>query len=207
MNIEYKNITKKDYKKIKNLIQNAWFTDDYLETKNNKKPNLKVYATGYLYHHLSTSSYTIAAYDNEKLVGFLFGRAEGAKIKNCFINKFKQFLVGIRMLFTKIGRRGLKVYFKEKKIDDSLLNEYDKEKNEICLFIVDEAYRKKGIGSTLEEYFIAYLKNLNKHNLFLYTDSYSNFNYYEKRNYKRHSTRIVQYDNENAEYYIYIKEI
>ena len=205
MNINYKKITKKDYKAIKKLIKEAWFGDDYLD----HPANLNVYATGYLYMHMSTSSFLEAAYDDDKLVGFIFGRCEKDKIKHKVVNKFKQFLVGIRMLFTKIGRRGLHVFFTEHKIDKTLHQDYPYEQNEICLFIVDEQYRGNKIGSTLQEHFITYLKKYNCHNFYLYTDTYSNFHFYEKHNYQKYKGQKVKFydDGEESEYFIYFKEI
>lgn len=210
MNIEYRNITKKDYKEIKRLIKSAWFKDDYIP---GEKHNYNVYSKGYLYMHLSGSSYRIAAYDKDKLVGFLFGRAENEKRKSYLINRILLFFTGIQMLFTKIGRRGLKVHKIENRIDKKLRKEYDKEDNELCLFIVDESYRKLGIGSRLEELFCDHLRKLNKHELYLYTDTYSNYHYYEKRGYTRYKTINSEFDidsdneGEKAKYFIYIKDL
>lgn len=204
MDIKYHLISRKDYRNIKKLIKEAWFGDDYLD----QPANLKVYATGYIYMHMSTSSYLIGAYDNDKLIGFLFGSCYKDKIKHRFKNKVKKFLVGFRMLFTKIGRRGLRVYFEEKKIDKSLKKDYPYEDNEICLFIVDEEYRSIGIGSNLQAHYIEYLKGFDCHNFYLFTDTYSNFSFYDKHGYKRYRTQKVTYGNgEESEYYIYLKEI
>ncbi len=211
MSIEYHKITNKDYKRIKQLITEAWFSGDYLEEiKNDVKqsePKISIYSIGYLYMHMSNSSFRIGAYENDKLVGFLFGRCEKERIKHRFINKCKLFLTGIRMLFTKVGRRGLRIYKEEHKLDSKMHQMYDKEDNELVLFIVDKNYRSLGIGRNLENKFIEHLKTLNKTCFYLYTDTYSNYQYYEKHSYYRYQTMPTNYGGENAEYYIYVKEI
>ena len=68
MNIKYMKMKKKDYKDIKRLITETWFTDYPFKNK-----YIKLYASGYLNMYLAKSDFKIVAKDNDKVIGFIFG--------------------------------------------------------------------------------------------------------------------------------------
>ena len=118
------------------------------------------------------------------------------------------------MLFSYPGRRGIKITLITDKVNKQLLKPYKKSvKNELILFIVDEKYQGCGIGSTLEKMFCKELKDNGINNLYLFTDTYSNYTYYEHRGYDRKGTLPVDFGIKDSEidpvseYYIYIKEL
>ncbi len=209
MAIQYMPMTKADYEDIKRLITEAWFSDYPFKEK-----YIKLYANGYLNMYLAESDYMMVAKDNGKLVGFLFGNLNKAPLKQRIVSNFKLFLYSIYMLFSYPGRRGLKITLITSKVNKKLLKPYKKNtKNELSLFIVDESYRNKGVGSTLEKMYTDYLKEHGVKNVFLFTDTYSNFAYYEHRGYKRKGALPVDFKIKDSEidpiseYYIYIKEL
>ena len=208
MNITYEKLTTKDYQRVKELVTQAWF-----EEYNFSKKVIDLYAKGYLYMYLSELDYCIVAKDGDRVVGFIFGRNNKVNLFKKIHYKLKLFFVGLRLLFSKAGRRGLKINHITNKVNAEL---YKKSKTtakaELVLFIVDEAYRGQGIGSKLERDFYEFLKNNNKKYVYLYTDTYSNFAYYEQRGYKRMAELDVDFHIEGEEddkptYYIYVKEI
>jgi len=209
MAIEYMPMTKKDHKDIKRLITEAWFGDYPFKEK-----YIKLYASGYLNMYLSKADYKIVAKDGDKVVGFIFGNVKNAPLKQRIISKFKLLVYFIYMLFSSPGRRGIKITLITNKVNKKLLAPYkNSHKNELILFIVDESYRGYGIGSTLEKMYTTHLKEKGIKNVFLFTDTYSNYEYYEHRGYERKGALPVDFKIKDStidpvsEYYIYIKEL
>lgn len=209
MAIKYLPMTKKDHKDIKRLITEEWFSEYTFKEK-----YIKLYASGYLNMYLAESDYMMVAKDGDKVVGFIFGNIKNAPFKQRFISKVKLFFYFIYMLFSYPGRRGIKITLITDKVNKKLLEPYkDSVKNELILFIVDEAYRGYGIGSTLEKMYTNTLKEKGIKKVFLFTDTYSNYKYYEHRGYERKGALPVDFKLKNSdidpvsEYYIYIKEL
>lgn len=209
MDIKYEQMTKKDHKDIKRLITEAWFADYTF-----KDFYIKLYASGYLNMYLAHADYKMVAKDGDKVVGFIFGNYKKPSFFVRLKAKFKLFIYFIIMLFSFPGRRGIKITYITKKVNDKLIKPYKKElKNELVLFIVDSNYQGYGIGSTLEKMFCSYLKERNVKKVHLYTDTYSNYKYYEKRNYIRLGEETVDFKIKNESsysksiYYIYAKEL
>lgn len=209
MDIKYETMTKQDHKAIKRLITEAWFSDYPFKEK-----YIKLYASGYLNMYLAKSDYQVVVKDKDKVVGFIFGNIKKAPFKQRFISKLKLFFYFIYMLFSYPGRRGIKITLITNKVNKKLLAPYKKlVKNELILFIVDEKYRGHGIGSNLEKMYTDALKEKGIKNVFLFTDTYSNYEYYEHRGYKRKGALPVDFKLKNSEidpvseYYIYIKEL
>lgn len=209
MAITYMPMTKQDYNEIKQLITEAWFSDYPF-----KKRYIKLYASFYLNMYLAASDYKIVAKDGDKVVGFIFGNLNKAPFTQRFISNTKLFFYSLYMIFSYPGRRKLKITRITKRVNKKLLKPYKKtHKNELTLFIVDEAYQGKGIGSTLEKMYTTYLKDHGINNVYLFTDTYSNYEYYEHRGYTRKGTSLVDFKTKDkeidpvSEYYIYIKEL
>ncbi len=209
MEIKYEKMTKSDYPEIKNLIKEAWFNEYPFARK-----YIKQYEDGYLYMYLYESDYQVVAKDNGKVVGFIFGKYKNPPFKVRLKYALKLLGLGIKMLFSYPGRRGIKMTLITNKINNKLLKPHKKDlQAELVLFIVDENYRKHGIGSTLQEDFCEYLKKHNVKNVYLYTDTYSNFEYYEHRGYVRKRALPVDFKIKGEEmdplpeYFIYVKEL
>lgn len=209
MAIKYLPMTKQDHKDIKRLITDAWFSDYPFKEK-----YIKLYASGYLNMYLAEADYEMVAKDGDKVVGFIFGNIKKAPFKQRFVAKLKLFFYFIYMLFSYPGRRGIKITLITDKVNKTLSKPYKKtHKNELILFIVDETYRGMGIGSTLEKMYTEKLKENGINNVFLFTDTYSNYQYYEHRGYERKGALPVDFGLKNSEidpvseYYIYIKEL
>lgn len=212
MKIDYREMTKSDYADIKKMITQAWFSDE--EYENIPDSVIRLYSKGYLYIYLSESDYGMVALDDDKPIGFLFGRAKKINFFKKMYYKTKLFFVGLRLLFSKSGRRGLKITFVTNKSNKKLYKSLsEKPKAELALFIVDENYRGNKIGSILEEKFCKHLIDNSVDSVYLYTDTYSNFEYYEHRNYMRLGEIDVDFKIKGEEmdplpkYYIYVKKL
>lgn len=209
MAITYMPMTKKDHKDIKRLITEAWFSDYPFKEK-----YIKLYASGYLNMYLAESDYKMVAKDGDKVVGFLFGNLYKAPFFQRLVANFKLLIYFIYMLFSAPGRRGIKITLITNKVNKKLLEPYkNTHKNELILFIVDQTYRGYGIGSTLEKMYTKHLKEKGIKNVFLFTDTFSNYEYYEHRGYERKGELPVDFKVKDStidpvsEYYIYTKEL
>ena len=78
------------------------------------------------------------------------------------------------------------------------------------LLILNENYKGLGLGSTLYQLFLDYLKENKAKTFFLLTDSYSNYPFYEKKGLKRIAAQRFSWSNDAEvseedveEYYVY----
>jgi len=202
-------MTKADYIPVKNLITDAWFSE-YIFPKR----TIRLYANGYLYMYLSELDYCMVAKDGDETIGFIFGRNNNINIFKKLYYKMKLFFVGLQLLMTKSGRRGIKINRITNKTNKQLYKMSNLKTNcELVLFIVDEKYRGFGVGSSLEKDFCDYLKQSGKETVYLYTDTYSNFKYYENRGYTRLGELDVDFkikgeeDDPLPKYFIYAKNL
>ena len=209
MNITYRTATKDDYKEIETLVGKAWF-DDY-EFSNRVK---KLYRIGYTASYLAESNYKMVAMCDGKVVGFLLGRYKRVGFFKALPFKLKMLAVGFNLLFTRPGRRGLKITRITNKTNINLVKQTKtKLESELCLFVVDEDYRNYHIGSTLHKMYLDFLVENKIRNNYLYTDTYSDYFYYERRGYKRMGELVVDFkikdevENPLPIYYIYVKNL
>ncbi len=210
MQISYRKMLKKDHATIKRLVTEAWFSD-----YNFPKCVIKMYAKGYLYGYLSESNFQyVAVNDQDEAVGFIFGRVKKVGFWQKFYYNLRLALIGFKLFFFKSGRRGIRIERITNKVNSKLLKQSPVElKNELVLFIVDEKYRKNGIGTALEKLFVDFVKSQGEDKYFLFTDTYSNVAYYESKGYIRASETEVDFnvDGEKEEplpyYYVYYKKV
>lgn len=204
--ITYRELTHKDYRSIINLTKEIWF-DEYPY-----KEYIKVlYAKGYLYEYLSESSYKMVAVDDNKVIGFIFGRLKKVPLFKIIYYYIRLFFIGLVLLFTKAGRNGLKIEFTTMKVNNKLYKPFKKDYDaQLSLFIVDKNYQGMHIGSTLKDMFEKYAVDNNCKGIYLYTDTYSNYKYYEKNGYIRLNEVDVNFNASNQQekpkYFLYGKK-
>ena len=211
MNLKYEKMSKSDYADVRRLIKQAWFSDE--EYEKFSKRTIDLYEKGYLYMYLSELDYCKVVKDGNNVIGFIFGRGKKIKLTTKIFYKIKLFFIGLSLLMTKSGRRGIKITRITTKANKYLYkNSSVKPECELVLFIVDKNYQGQKIGSTLEKDFCDYVKSIGKDSLYLYTDTYSNYEYYEHRGYKRTGEIDVDFkikgeeEYSKSKYYIYVKE-
>ena len=210
--ISYRKLKHKDKKYITNYINQAWFEEENVNEKAKK-----LYSIGYYYMYLRLSNYVeIATNEQNECVGFVFGRGKHVNIFRYLYYTIPYLITGLRLFLFKDGRRGLKVEFKTFKINKNLRKQVkEKIEGELQLFIVNENYRKNGIGTTLQKNFIEYLKKHNSNNYSLYTDTFSNYQYYDNNGFKKVAEMEVDFgfedqlqeDGSLPKYFIYLKSI
>lgn len=112
-----------------------------------------------------------------------------------------------RTPFSELPEEAVSELALEAKTDDELLEEckdkgYD---SEVVYFIASGKMRGKGIGTKLIDSYLEYLKSKGKKRVFLYTDDFSKYQYYEKKGFVRDAAKTIFIDNGYHEYYIYSK--
>ena len=198
-----------DYQAVKALIRQAWF-DEY-EFSDRVKNS---YARAYLRIYLADSNYRMVACDDDKVIGFLLGKHRKVKFSVRLCNLFLLFWIRFGFIFTKPGRRKNKILSKTENVNKRLHKKHEKYLfNELALFIIDEEYQGQGIGTHLERDFSAFLKDNGEEYLYLFSDTYSNYQFYENRRYVRGGELVVDFDIEGEKefplpiYFIYYKEL
>lgn len=207
--INYESMRRKDYTVVKELIKHAWF-DDY----NYSKGVINLYCNYYLAHYLKKSDFLVVAKDDDKVVGFIMGSSKTNIFKKFFYDMYIAMLA-FASLFTSGGRRGLKVTLKTNRANNKLKKHIDSSiSGELSLFIVSSDHQRLGIGSKLQSLFYEYLKEKGKKEVYLFTDSYSNNQFYTKRGYEVVAQKTINFNvaNDNPEngesiYYIMKKEL
>lgn len=209
MNITYRKMNRGDYQAVKTLIRQAWF-DEY-EFKDRVK---KRYADAYLRIYLADSNYRMVACDDGKVVGFLLGKHRKVNFIEKYRNLFLLFWIQFGFIFSKPGRRKNKILRETERVNKRLHKKHEKYLfNELALFIVDEEHQGMGIGTKLEKDFSSYLKDKGEKYLYLFSDTYSNYQFYENKKYVRGGELVVDFDIEGEKefplpiYFIYYKEL
>ena len=209
MNITYRKMNRGDYQAVKKLIRQAWF-DEY-EFSDRVKNS---YAKAYLRTYLADSNYRMVACDEGNVIGFLLGKRRKIGFIEKNRNLFLLFWIRFGFIFTKPGRRKNKILRKTEEVNRRLLKKHeDYLVNELALFIIDEEYQGKGIGTQLEKDFSSYLKDNGEEYMYLFSDTYSDYEFYERKGYIRGGELVVDFDIEGEKefplpiYFIYYKKL
>lgn len=184
-------IQKKDFSRIQQMIKQAW---KYEEMSNSETANRM--AKAFLSSCLCNQTFTCVALNaQDQAIGVIMGNDR--KHHRCPLKYRIQQLHSILSLFLHKEGRRIAMMFKDiSAIDNGLLKEskieYD---GEIAFFVMDEAYRGKGIGKQLFSTLQEYMKNANVEKYFLYTDTSCNYPFYEhqgliRRGEKKHAFHI-----------------
>ncbi|MBP2024651.1 GNAT family N-acetyltransferase [Peptoniphilus stercorisuis] len=208
--IIYRQIRKSDYEEIKDLINVSFFIEDYVE--NDKVLDLELDCE--LYEALVEQSYTCIAEKDGKVVGVLMGQAKSD------YSVFRHLDHYIKYYSNLIKWRILAFLKKDRLADSKKINEtYDyflensKEEYDgvLSLFIVSEEVRGCGIGKELIRKFKSYLNNEGVEKIYLFTDSFCNYEFYDHLGFKRKNKKIINYlrnnKRNNLDIYLYSYEL
>jgi ribosomal protein S18 acetylase RimI-like enzyme len=191
MNIEIRPLRKKDFNQARKFaiegMHLAWYAKPGLE--------LYLYSKYVWYLELLRATKVYAAYMDNRLVGFLL-----AKINNerCVYTSF------FARLYVNIVQAALNTFYKDSnniydRYNAEMMAEFTKDKKpdgEIVFLAVDPAIHGRGIGSLL----LNQLEQDEKGKLiYLYTDSGSTYQFYEKRGFIRAAQRDVKLKIHNQE--------
>ncbi|WP_310603651.1 GNAT family N-acetyltransferase [Anaerosporobacter sp.] len=177
MQIELKELERKDYKKAIDFAVKGMHFNQYIE---NKK-ELYLYGKYFLYMEMQRATQMVAAYMGENLVGLVLADVKGESKRYQSIGKG---------LYVKVMELIMKVIVKDPvssydKANKKMLQEYKENANldgEICFVVADPTIQGKGIGSYM-------MKELERREagkrLYLFTDSNCTYHFYEHRGFER----------------------
>ncbi len=183
MSITIKDLKSKDYDIARQYAIEGMKLDCYCKYAH----ELYFYSRYYFYMELLKATHILAAYENDKLIGILLAQInhEPTKINSFWLKTFVNSMTYITNKFFK----GESIYNNTNK---EMLDKYkinNKPDGEILFFCVDKNVRGKGIGTLL-------LKELEKvakgKKMYLYTDSFCTYQFYEKRGFNREQQRNIE---------------
>lgn len=183
MNIEIKDIRKKDYKKAIQFAVKGMHFDWYL----NNKFLLNAYGRYFWYLEINRATQILAAYADGEFVGVLLAEMKGEEKKQQSILQkiyvkfvdviLKSFFKGGAGLYEETTKEQLAHYLKSNTPD-----------GEIIFLAADPDCKIKGIGTALLN---ALEKKEKGKTLFLYTDDACTYQFYEHRGFKRMEEKEV----------------
>lgn len=201
-NIKFREIKESDYPIIANIIMKTWEFDEFCELKAAKE-----LAKYYLYICLNDQTYTNIVTLNEIPIGVVMGK-NLAKWKSS--EKYESLIneTTSKLFFNKEGRKALKFIRGIEEMNAKLLKNYSKNfQAELSLFILDSSYRGMGIGKLLFDKFLEYLKQEKITNFYLFTDTNSNYKFYEHygmaRLVEKKKSFVLGDEEEDITFYIY----
>ncbi len=186
MNIEIRNIRKKDYKKAIQFAIKGMHFDWYLDSKF----LLNAYGRYFWYLEINRATQIFAAYAEDKLVGILLAEFKGEPGKHSsFWQKLYVKLVDvIQKLFFK-GGAGL--YDAVNKELFAKYKEMHSPDGEIIFLAADPDAKIKGIGTMLLDELTAIEKGKT---VYLYADNACTYQFYEHRGFERVGEKDVELD-------------
>lgn len=202
MEIEIKEIRKKDYKKaIQYAIEGMQF-NKFLDNKF----LLHLYGRYFWYLELTKSTQIVAAYIEDELAGVLLAdiKQEEKKYKSFFKSLYiKMFEFMQNILYKEVA-------LKYNGVNKIMFEEYKKKNNpngEIKFFAVNPNITCKGIGSKILEEFERREKGKQ---IFLFTDEACSYKFYENRGFERVGEKEVSLNLKskvNLKCFLYSKNI
>lgn len=185
--ITYRKIEKTDYEEVKKIINEAFKLYKLVDDKE----LLNKVLTIYLHSCLQETTYSLIATKDNKPIGVILGNvSKNNSIKNS-IYHFGVVLsnyISIALRNSK-EKKELKQFGTVSKAYEKLL-EYRKDEfqGSITLFAVREGYRGFGIGKTLVNNLLNYMRENQVKKLYLFTDTICNYGFYESQGFKRVDT-------------------
>ncbi len=197
--IIYRNISKKDYYYIKNMMNEQFYLYEYIEDKR----VLNSFLNAYLYDCLAEKTFSMVAEKDGKIVGIILGNAKkDYKAQKAFINKLKSMyhisLVAIKSIIYKTN---IRQYNGITNIYNQLMKNANKDFDGVLtLFVVDKEYQGNGIGKKLLYYLLEYEKQSKTKNIYLYTDSKCNYKFYDKLGFNKIGEDIFNIKTKNNQF-------
>lgn len=198
-NITFREYKKGDKKFLENIVRKTWKYDKYFSSKIAKR-TAKVYLAGCLVE----KTFTQVALLNSEPVGIIMAK-DIKNYKKSFKLQLNLITTSLPILFSRNGRRAVKLYSNIDKLDEDLLNSTNKNFDaELVFFVLDEKCRDLGIGKSLFNKATDYLKSVNAKNFYLYTDTTCNYGFYEHMGLNRIGEKTFDFpDNQSASFFIY----
>lgn len=191
--IIYRELDKKDYNTIKNLIGEAFGFNECIKDK----IFLDSLLTSYLQDCILESSFSKVAEKDNKVIGIILGKANKDNTK--LIKEYSPLINDPTELESIMEIKENKAIISEfLKIKDTYTEIIEGRKNNfqgcIQLFIVSKESRGLGIGKALVTHLFNYMRSMNVQSLYLYTDTRCNYGFYDRHDFKRLNEKEIYFD-------------
>jgi ribosomal protein S18 acetylase RimI-like enzyme len=210
INLFYRELEKKYYSKIKQLISSAFQVHRFAEKKHIVNSALEIY----IRHCLIESSYSKVAILNGELVGVILGRAEHQpKLSQRWLHQVVGIFHQAKIALTALGDlKKILEYYQLSRAYAKLKARCPKTfSGEVTLLIVSDQCRGHGVGKKLFTDFKHYLQKHNASSFYLYTDSSLSFGFYDRQGMVRECTENITLNIEATPYklavYLYSGEV
>ncbi len=155
----------------------------------------------YLCAYLGRATYSLVAEENGCVRGFLLGATR-------FDERIGYRLMELYHALFLIFRHAGWAYFKGRRLieraDRSMRKNAPPADCELILFVVDSSVRGRGVGRDLLRQFRRYLEKKRAHTMFLFTDDYSDVDYYRARGYEEEGVRRIEFSADDvARFYLF----
>lgn len=169
---------------LADIIRRTWHYDQLCSAKTARR-----LARTYLYSCLANQTFAVTAVADGKPAGIIMGK--NLQAHRCPLKYRLRQIASIAALLS--SREGCSVtgIFKDVEgIDQKLLSESGKNYGgEIAFFAVSPDYRGKGIGKMLYQALLHYMRNQDISDIFLFTDTSCNYQFYEHQGMKKCCTK------------------
>lgn len=177
MNIEIKDIEKKDYGKAIRFAIKGMHFDWYL----NSAFLLRAYGRYFWYLEMNRATHIFAAYAEGKFVGVLLAEMYGEKRKHQVWYE-KLYVKCADVLQKRFSKDGAGLYEKTSEQQLAHYKQNPKPDGEIIFLAADPDAKTKGVGSALLR---AFENQIPGKTIFLHTDDACTYQFYERRGFQR----------------------
>lgn len=210
MNTVYRKIKGGDKKALLRLVCESWNYDAHMQN-----PRLLKHFLNYtLLVDLRHCDYARVAVTKGRLSGLLFGRCRFCSHRAAWRRFTPSFLYSrLYLALAKEGRKRMAITRAIEEADRLLIAGREQDfHGELALLAVGKAFRGLGIGTKLQEDFKEYMREKGAGNFYVYTDSHSNYRFYETHGFQRAAEREVFYPlparpGSKGEYFLYYTEL
>lgn len=185
MSLQILPLRKKDYPKLIDFAITGMNFSKYTDSK----LALRLYGRYFLYLELERSTHILAAYDEDQLAGVLMAKmANSPHLYSSFFHKI--YVKFFDWLMKRFASGGDSYDAINKSMLSSFLKKHSPD-GEICFLAVNPALKGQGIGSFLLDEFSKIQKGTL---IYLYTDSYCTYKFYDKKGFTQSQKRDIKMD-------------
>lgn len=201
-NIRLEKFRPADMRRIRGIFCEAFALECYDDNHFVMRHLLDHYLCGYL----KEADYAMLARSPEGIEGFLFGCSSKRRGRNVYA-----LLKAYHRLFLPLSRGGRGYLHCKKLIDDAdaaLRRVSPPPESELLLFVVRKESRGKGVGRHMLENFRDWLQAQGISGMQLFTDNWSDVDYYRKRNYRQLGVEHIRFfPGDESEFYLFTIDV
>lgn len=189
----YRDLSKEDYPRIKQLIGEAFGMNNMIKDKFFLDLVLNIY----LQECILSSSFSKVAEKNNEVIGIILGDAMKDKNRLKKLHNRVSYLNTLLKLIlsSKENKKLTKEFSKlHQTYNELMAGKKSDFQGCIQLFIVSKESRGLGVGKTLLGELSRYMNSHAVDSIYLYTDTICNYGFYESQNFKRLNEKEIHFD-------------